>query len=51
MKDDHDESAYVPSEQQPDYFLISVLWAGKGKSKKEEEWIDDGGDVEVERCD
>lgn len=44
VKDEHVESAYLLWEQQPDDFLISILWAGKGKSKKKkEEWIGGGG--------
>lgn len=50
VKDEHVESAYVLWEQQPDDFLISILWAGKTKSKKEE-WIGGGGGDGGRRCD
>lgn len=41
LKDGYAEFAYVPWEQQPDDFLISVLWTEKGK---EEGVGGDGGD-------
>lgn len=33
VRDEYDEFAYVLWEQQPDDFLISILWAEKGKEK------------------
>lgn len=41
LKNGYAEFAYVPWEQQPDDFLISILWTEKGK---EEGVGGDGGD-------
>lgn len=40
LKIGYAEFAYVPWEQQPDDFLISILWTEKGK---DEEHAGDGG--------